>query len=73
MKEEIVGITYEGTAVCFTRTKDNLRFTVEKDKCFDNWLADPRMTAQGKPIGVLNRQMLHERLDQFLDNQPWEY
>jgi hypothetical protein len=73
MKEEIVGVSYEGQSIYMSRTKDNKTFTIQKEECFDKWIADPRITTEHKTIGELNRQTLHLRLDQFLDNQEWEY
>jgi hypothetical protein len=62
---------YDGSCLSWSWIDDT--FSVKNDGGLDIWLKNPLKTADGKTVGQKNRELLHQRLDEFLDKKEWDY
>lgn len=61
------GITSSGAALHITADLDGNSITFERDKTAKEWLTDHRKTADGRTVGQMNRDFLHRRLDEWIN------
>ncbi len=66
-KDELGIVIPKGIAVSVKTDKDFSMLVISKDKAFEEWITDCRMTTDNKTVGETNRDWLHKKLDSFIN------
>jgi hypothetical protein len=60
------GISYGGVTCTVSLSPTELKITV--GEAFEAWITDNELTIIGRTVGQLNREYLHEKLEQFINS-----